>query len=61
MILEFRECNTCKEKLGSPELCKGCLYNRDVINAFKAQVASHYRRMINLRRIIDEFHSELED
>lgn len=29
--LEFRECDACKAKPGSPVLCDGCLYNRRVI------------------------------
>ncbi len=28
----FMECDTCRKKPGSPELCKGCLHNRELIN-----------------------------
>ena len=29
--IEFMECDTCRAKAGSPIICKGCLFNRDVI------------------------------
>lgn len=28
---KFLECDTCRSKSGSPELCKGCLHNRALI------------------------------
>ena len=28
---EFLECDTCRAKPGSPDLCKGCLHNRALI------------------------------
>jgi len=28
---KFLECDTCRVKLGSPTLCKGCLHNRALI------------------------------
>lgn len=31
--LEFKECDTCAAKPGSPPLCAGCLNNRQVIYA----------------------------
>lgn len=30
---EFKECDTCKSKPGSPVLCDGCLHNREVIRS----------------------------
>ena len=32
---EFIECDTCREKPGSPTLCQGCLHNREVIGELK--------------------------
>lgn len=38
--MEFRECDTCRAKPGSPILCSGCLHNRAVIeDALKARDA----------------------
>ena len=31
MNYEFKECDVCAAKPGSPELCWGCLHNRSVI------------------------------
>lgn len=31
----FIECDTCRAKSGSPTLCRGCLHNREVIEAFR--------------------------
>ena len=30
--INFVECDTCKTKPGSPILCAGCLYNRQIIS-----------------------------
>lgn len=32
---DFKECDTCRAKPGSPELCSGCLHNRDLIQKLK--------------------------
>lgn len=29
--MEYKECDTCAAKPGSPPLCSGCLYNRDLV------------------------------
>ncbi len=34
---QFIECETCKAKPGSPELCASCLNNRSVIDKLKNQ------------------------
>lgn len=34
---KFMECDTCRAKPGSPELCKGCLHNRKLINKLNNQ------------------------
>ncbi len=31
MKIEFKECDSCAAKPGSPPLCWGCLHNRSVI------------------------------
>ena len=32
---EFLECDSCRSKAGSPELCKGCIHNRGLIERLK--------------------------
>lgn len=32
MKMEFKECDGCSAKPGSPTLCKSCLHNRQVIS-----------------------------
>lgn len=34
-LLEFKECDSCSAKTGSPVLCSGCLQNRDTIMKLK--------------------------
>ena len=36
--LEFRECDTCRAKSGSPSLCDGCLHNQRLINRLLGQL-----------------------
>ncbi len=31
----FVECDACRSKSGSPTLCRGCLHNREVIEAYE--------------------------
>lgn len=31
---EFVECDTCRAKLGTPTLCRGCLINRDSFHKY---------------------------
>jgi hypothetical protein len=31
-VLDFKECDTCAAKPGSPILCEGCLHNRAIIS-----------------------------
>lgn len=31
---EFVECDTCRAKLGTPTLCRGCLANRDSFHKY---------------------------
>lgn len=33
--LEFVECDSCRSKPGSPQLCGGCRHNRAVISSFQ--------------------------
>jgi hypothetical protein len=35
---EFKECETCAAKAGSPYLCKGCLHNRTLIDSLKEEL-----------------------
>lgn len=42
--LEFVECDTCRAKPGSPELCDGCLRNRFVIETLKRQRKSKNKK-----------------
>lgn len=37
--LEFKECDTCRAKPGSPILCSGCRHNREVINKYQEKLA----------------------
>lgn len=32
---EFLECDACRAKPGSPQLCSGCLHNRSLIQSLK--------------------------
>lgn len=34
-LIEFVECDACHAKPGSPVLCGGCIYNRDLIEQLK--------------------------
>jgi len=36
----FIECDTCREKSGSPTLCRGCFENRKTISDLKLKVSS---------------------
>ena len=35
----FQECDTCRAKPGSPELCHGCYHNRSVIDKLNSMVS----------------------
>ena len=35
---KFIECDTCRAKPGSPTLCRGCLHNREIIEAYQEQL-----------------------
>jgi hypothetical protein len=35
---EFMECDTCRAKPGMPDLCHGCLHNREVIFELKRKL-----------------------
>lgn len=37
-VTQFKECDTCIKKAGSPTLCDGCLNNRSVIEKFGREV-----------------------
>lgn len=37
---DFMECDTCRAKLGSPYLCRGCVYNRDLVNKLNKKLNS---------------------
>jgi len=41
---EFRECDTCSAKLGSPILCSGCLHNRLIISKISQKLAEQEER-----------------
>jgi hypothetical protein len=32
---DFMECDVCRAKPGMPELCRGCLHNREVIGELR--------------------------
>jgi hypothetical protein len=38
MTHDFRECDACRVKPGSPILCSGCLHNRDAIHELNHQM-----------------------
>jgi hypothetical protein len=35
-MTDFVECDTCRAKTGTPQLCNGCLANRDTISNLQA-------------------------
>jgi hypothetical protein len=35
---EFKECDTCRGKLGTPTLCTGCIHNRSLIRELRSYV-----------------------
>lgn len=35
---EFMECDTCRAKPGSPQLCRGCLNNRSLIESLESKL-----------------------
>lgn len=35
---QFMECDTCREKAGTPTLCYGCLHNRSLIEKLLNEV-----------------------
>ena len=35
----FMECDTCRAKPGSPQLCAGCIHNRRMIGNLKSALA----------------------
>lgn len=42
MGLSFMECDTCRAKPGTPELCEGCRHNREVINTMNRELVIAY-------------------
>lgn len=38
--IEFTECDTCRAKPGSPDLCEGCLKNRKAIADVNARLVT---------------------
>lgn len=40
MRLEFMECDTCRAKPGTPELCRGCFHNRTAIYELNGMLKS---------------------
>lgn len=40
--MNFKECDTCAAKPGTPTLCDGCLNNRTVISHYKLMLSSAY-------------------
>lgn len=39
MTVNFTECDTCREKLGTPYLCRGCIANRKTIEWLEQEVS----------------------
>ena len=39
MEKEFKECDTCRKKSGTPVLCSGCIQNRGVILSLQRELA----------------------
>lgn len=38
----FVECDTCRAKAGSPQLCNGCLHNRSLLQKLEQAVCCKY-------------------
>ena len=49
--LEFMECDTCKAKPGSPQLCNGCLHNRNAIHKMQGV---YWNRFTDIRNFMDK-------
>lgn len=45
---DFNECDCCASKPGSPELCAGCLRNRDSIQKLKGKVDRYEELMLEI-------------
>jgi len=50
---EYRECETCAAKPGSPELCRGCYQNRTAISQRDDLIDTLYKKIEAVSLIID--------
>ena len=39
---DFMECDACRAKPGTPDLCSGCLYNRELVRNLKEVTIHHF-------------------
>lgn len=53
MSVEFRECDTCAAKPGSPYLCAGCLNNRNTINKLEVELQHLRQKQDIIRGVLD--------
>lgn len=53
MELEFKECEICEAKPGSPYLCKSCLHNRTVIERLKTKIDKKNKLLVAVEKILD--------
>lgn len=51
--LEFKECDACAAKPGSPQLCMGCIYNMEVIAVLKQDRARLQEKLDVLKILIN--------
>ncbi len=56
--LEFRECESCTKKPGTPPLCTSCLHNREIISKANRRIR-RLKHWLNL--ISDIVELEVED
>ncbi len=49
---EFMECQTCRVKPGSPELCTSCLHNRSLVEKLKNDLKITVRVFMTLLTIV---------
>lgn len=53
---DFRECEICEAKAGTPTLCPSCVHNKAVIYRLQKEL----KRQIKLKRVVLDICNELE-
>ena len=53
--MEFKECDSCSKKSGSPILCKSCINNRDYISHLEDKLNKALRFRSLLKEMITLF------